>query len=79
LVTGASNKQIARTLAKSEYTVRNQLNTLFRKINVVNRTQAVHRYHAALYVTDSAEIGTSDPLSGSTVLGRIDSPHESRG
>jgi DNA-binding NarL/FixJ family response regulator len=44
LDTGATNKQVARATHKSEQTVRNQLSTLYRKINVSNRTQAVCWY-----------------------------------
>jgi DNA-binding CsgD family transcriptional regulator len=41
LRTGASNKALARQLGKSSHTVRNQLSTLFTKIGVGNRTQAL--------------------------------------
>ena len=44
LNSGASNKQVASAMQKSEQTVRNQLSTLYRKINVSNRTQAVCWY-----------------------------------
>ena len=44
LNSGASNKQVASAMRKSEQTVRNQLSTLYRKINVSNRTQAVCWY-----------------------------------
>ena len=44
LNSGASNKQVASATRKSEQTVRNQLSTLYRKINVSNRTQAVCWY-----------------------------------
>jgi DNA-binding NarL/FixJ family response regulator len=44
LSTGASNKQIAKTMLKSEQTVRNQLSTLFKKIHANNRTQAACWY-----------------------------------
>jgi DNA-binding NarL/FixJ family response regulator len=44
LTSGASNKQLATAMRKSEQTVRNQLSTLYRKINVSNRTQAVCWY-----------------------------------
>jgi DNA-binding NarL/FixJ family response regulator len=44
LNSGASNKQLATAMRKSEQTVRNQLSTLYRKINVSNRTQAVCWY-----------------------------------
>lgn len=44
LSTGASNKHMARFLGKSEFTVRNQLSNLFKRINVSNRTQATSWY-----------------------------------
>ena len=44
LSTGVSNKNIARHLGKSEFTIRNQLSTLFRKLNADNRLQAVTWY-----------------------------------
>ena len=44
LSTGVSNKNMARHLGKSEFTVRNQLSTLFRKLNADNRVQAVTWY-----------------------------------
>ena len=44
LSTGASNKHMARCLGKSEFTIRNQLSTLFRKLNADNRLQAVTWY-----------------------------------
>lgn len=40
LQSGASNKRIARDLGKSDYTVRNQLSVIFRKIGVAKRKQA---------------------------------------
>lgn len=71
LATGASNKQIARELDKSELTVRNQLSALFRKIKVVNRTQAVHWHHEYLHVTETQLIGASAPLSADAPVCRI--------
>ncbi len=62
LAAGVSNKHIARERGKSEYTVRNQLAILFKKIGVNNRAQAVNWYHEYLYVTEAALIGTSVPL-----------------
>ena len=44
LNSGVSNKQVATAMRKSEQTVRNQLSTLYRKLNVRNRTQAVCWY-----------------------------------
>ncbi len=38
--TGKTNKEIAHSLAISDKTVRNYISTLFRKINVSNRTEA---------------------------------------
>ena len=40
---GLSNKQIARKLSISEYTVKNHMQRLFRKLDVSNRAQAVGR------------------------------------
>jgi two-component system, NarL family, nitrate/nitrite response regulator NarL len=42
LAVGASNKTIARHLGKSEFTVRNQLSHLFKKIKASNRAQATN-------------------------------------
>lgn len=41
---GASNKHIALMLNKSEFTVRNRLSRVFKKINVANRAQAAVWY-----------------------------------
>ena len=41
LVTGMSNRLIARTLKISERTVKNHLSSIFHKLRVVDRTQAV--------------------------------------
>jgi two-component system, NarL family, nitrate/nitrite response regulator NarL len=38
---GNSNKAIARRLNKSEFTVRNQLSSAFRKLGVTNRVEAI--------------------------------------
>lgn len=70
LATGASNKQIARDLDKSDLTVRNQLHTLFGKIRVANRVQAVSWYRKSLDVTEMAIFGTSVPLAA------VDAPHK---
>jgi DNA-binding NarL/FixJ family response regulator len=45
LCAGATNKAIARHLGKSEFTVRNQLSGLFKKISANNRTQAAGLYN----------------------------------
>ena len=44
LNSGASNKQVATAMRKSEQTVRNQLSISCRKLKVSNRTQAVCWY-----------------------------------
>lgn len=63
LGTGASNKHVARHLGKSEYTIRNQLSTLFQKIDVSNRTQAVCWYREYMARKEREDgIGTSVPL-----------------
>lgn len=63
LSTGASNKHMARSLGKSEFTIRNQLSTLFKKVNVSNRTQAVCWYREQVGREErEGVIGTSVPL-----------------
>lgn len=44
LSTGATNKEIASRLVMTEATVRKHLTTVFKKINVVNRSQATRVY-----------------------------------
>jgi len=44
LCSGATNKEIASRLTMTEATVRKHLTTIFKKINVVNRSQAVRLY-----------------------------------
>jgi len=60
---GASNKHIARDLGKSEFTIRNQLSNLFRKIQVVNRTQAAFWYREYMTAKEESDFGTSVPLT----------------
>ena len=63
LGTGASNKDMARHLGKSEYTIRNQLSTLFKKVNVSNRTQAACWYREQMVSIESDDVfGASVPL-----------------
>lgn len=63
LSTGASNKHMARSLGKSEFTIRNQLSTLFKKVNISNRTQAVCWYREQMARKErEGVIGTSVPL-----------------
>lgn len=63
LGTGASNKDMARHLGKSKYTIRNQLSSLFKKIKVSNRTQAVCWYREYMARKEQEDIvGTSVPL-----------------
>ncbi|MDI6641557.1 MAG: LuxR C-terminal-related transcriptional regulator, partial [Elusimicrobiota bacterium] len=38
---GFSNKEIARLVYSAEKTVKNQLNSIFQKLNAVNRAEAV--------------------------------------
>ncbi len=57
LTEGASNKVIARRLGVSDATVKVNIKTLLRKINVSNRTQA------ATWAVHKG-IGSKDPLSG---------------
>jgi len=63
LSTGASNKNVARHLEKSEFTIRNQLSNIYKKVNVSNRTQAANWYreHVARKEREGA-IGTFVPL-----------------
>jgi DNA-binding CsgD family transcriptional regulator len=66
LSAGESNKTIAHQLGKSEFTVRNQLSSLFKKINASNRTQAAGWYRdqlaAQMPLGPSGGNGTSVPL-----------------
>ena len=55
LSTGVSNKHLARHLGKSEFTIRNQLSTLFRKLNADNRLQAVTWYRENMEPQHSRE------------------------
>jgi DNA-binding CsgD family transcriptional regulator len=64
LSTGASNKEIALKMFKSEQTIRNQLSTLFKKINASNRTQAACWYRDKEHV-NSGIFGTSVLLPAS--------------
>jgi DNA-binding CsgD family transcriptional regulator len=61
-----SNKTIAHQLGKSEFTVRNQLSNLFKKINASNRTQAAGWYRdqlaAQVPLNTQGGDGTSVPL-----------------
>lgn len=60
---GASNKHVARHPGKSAYTIRNQLSTLFKKVNVRNRTQAACWYREYLARKEREDVvGTSAPL-----------------
>ena len=71
--TGASNKHIARQLGKSEFTVRNQLSNLFKKINVDNRTQAAGRYGETVIQAETPDsISTSVPLLSTESLNNIE-------
>lgn len=66
LSAGESNKTIAQQLGKSEFTVRNQLSSLFKKINASNRTQAAGWYRDQLaqqvLLSPLGSNGTSVPL-----------------
>jgi len=62
LLSGASNKQIARELGKSEFTVRNQLSVAFQKIGVANRMQAAFWFRAYVVSLEERGVGTSVPL-----------------
>ncbi len=59
LSAGDSNKTIAHQLGKSEFTVRNQLSSLFKKISASNRTQA-----AGWYRDQVAQQVQPNPLGG---------------
>lgn len=71
LLSGASNKQIARELGKSEFTVRNQLSVAFQKIGVANRMQAAFWFRAYVVSREEQGFGTSVPLSGDATELRI--------
>lgn len=73
LVLGASNKQMASALEKSEFTVRNQLSALFKKMSVNNRTQAASWYRERRELEDhqGQPFGTSVPLRGPKQEGKI--------
>jgi DNA-binding CsgD family transcriptional regulator len=66
LSAGESNKTIAHQLGKSEFTVRNQLSSLFKKISASNRTQAAGWYRdqlaAQVPLNTQGGDGTSVPL-----------------
>ena len=57
--TGASNKNIALMLSKSEFTVRNRLSSLYKKINVINRVNA-----AFWYRDHAVQFADSEPRPG---------------
>lgn len=63
LLSGASNKKIARELGKSEFTVRNQLSLVFQKISVTNRMQAAFWFREYLADREEEIVGTSVLLS----------------
>ena len=71
LHTGASNRKIALERGKSAYTVRNQLSTLYSKIGVTNRIQALVWLQAStgsFTPTDAAICGGMDkPKKNKTV------------
>jgi DNA-binding NarL/FixJ family response regulator len=49
LAHGLSNRKIARHLAVSEKTIKNHLSSIFRKIEVIDRTQAaIYAYRCGL-------------------------------
>lgn len=72
---GASNKHMARHMGKSEFTVRNQLSNLFKKVNVNNRTQAAGWYREYMARAGQSEPknigGTSVPLPRPQEAARI--------
>ena len=74
LARGASNKKLAAEFGKSEYTVRNQLSAMFKKMSVSNRTQAVvkHREQTDAAVAKGQPFGTSVLLRGVLEARKID-------
>ena len=74
LVLGASNKQMAGELEKSEFTVRNQLSALFKKMSVSNRTQAASWYRERRDGSgyQGQPFGTSVPLREHRYARRIE-------
>ena len=77
LSTGASNKQIANAMLKSEQTVRNQLSTLFKKIHATNRTQAACWYRERVDIRLGASPAPSLP-AGNASLTDADMRHQRR-
>ena len=51
---GLSNKDLADLICKSEFTVRNKLSLLYKKINVSSRNQAAFWYRENLLRQDAA-------------------------
>lgn len=61
---GAGNKAIAQQLGKSEFTVRNQLSNLFKKINICNRTQAAGWYREQTLLQQLPQQPPAQPSQG---------------
>ncbi len=59
---GIGNKALAAALCKSEFTVRNRLSPLYKKINVGNRNQAAfwYRTHHAHQLKSLASANTTE-------------------
>ncbi|MFB7597027.1 LuxR C-terminal-related transcriptional regulator [Streptomyces sp. NPDC056160] len=53
LLTGMSNRQIARNLGIAERTVKNNLHLIYRKLGVAGRTEAISRFIGPWAGTDS--------------------------
>jgi len=68
LTNGASNKDIALEVAKSEFTIRNQLSRLFKKLDVGNRNQAAfwYREHVA-QLARQWHAGVADRRNGNSL------------
>lgn len=62
LLAGRSNKQIAYELGKREATVRNQLHSIFRKLNVNSRSRAIHELVGSGVSRNSSCIGEPEAL-----------------
>ncbi|MGW1604235.1 helix-turn-helix domain-containing protein [Streptomyces eurythermus] len=61
LLTGMSNRQIGRRLGIAERTVKNNLHSIYRKLGVAGRTDAVSKYVSALGRPETRPL---DPKSG---------------
>ncbi|WP_340556392.1 helix-turn-helix domain-containing protein [Streptomyces sp. GSL17-111] len=64
LLTGASNRAIARRLGITERTVKNNLHAVYRKLGVSGRAEAMARFLPSASETDAADAAGTPPLGG---------------